>query len=90
VSLADPEAVFYREFALRLPAGVPVREFLRAMTDRGFLAGIALPELPGGGSGLLVAVTENRLWKELDAFAAAFAECLQTMPAVSPVGSGSE
>jgi glycine dehydrogenase subunit 1 len=70
------EAPFAREFPLLLPddaGGV-----LRAMAERGYLAGIALaddyPEFPDG---LLVAVTERRTREELDGYAAALAEAVK-------------
>jgi glycine dehydrogenase subunit 1 len=72
VALADPEAPFFREFLLRLPPGTSADEVVTRMGDEGFLAGI--PTSPaavlgeGGGEGLLVAVTEKRLWSELDAY----------------------
>lgn len=76
VSLADAEAPFFREFALRLPSGVEPTAFLQKMRSRGFLAGLPLPELPTGGSGILVAVTEKRFWREIDEYVAAFRMCV--------------
>ena len=76
VTLADPEAPFYREFALRLPAGVSPRDVIERMATGGILAGIALDALPGGGPGLLVAVTEKRLWEELDLYEQRFREAV--------------
>jgi glycine dehydrogenase subunit 1 len=78
VSLVDPEAPFFREFAVRLPAGLSVRDVLERMRSRGILAGIELDRIPGGGSGLLVAVTEMRLWSEIDAYAEAFAAAVHS------------
>jgi glycine dehydrogenase subunit 1 len=77
LSLADPDAPFFREFALRLPDGVTPDAVVRAMADAGILAGIPLPELPGGGAGLLVAVTEKRLWSEIDAYVEAMRGALR-------------
>lgn len=69
------DAPFAREFPILLPADPS--EVVAAMADRGFLAGVPLPEdypdLPGG---LLVAATERRTRAELDAYAAALAEVL--------------
>jgi glycine dehydrogenase subunit 1 len=67
VSLATPDAPFFKEFALRLPR--PTSEVLDALVDRGFLAGVPLstPE----GDVLLVAVTERRTREEIDRFAQA-------------------
>jgi glycine dehydrogenase subunit 1 len=76
VELVDPEAPFYREFALRLPAGVDGAALVREMAEAGFLAGILLPSVPGGGAGLLIAVTEKRLWREIDGYAEAFRAAL--------------
>ncbi len=68
LELADADAPFFREFAVRLPAGVDPKEVVRRMMENGFLAGIPLDEVPGGGGGLLVAVTEKRLRSEIDAY----------------------
>ena len=68
VELADPEAPFFREFAIRLPEGVPAAGVLRSMAGAGFLGGIPLAAVPGGGQGLLIAVTEKRTWHELDRY----------------------
>ncbi|MGH8874501.1 MAG: aminomethyl-transferring glycine dehydrogenase subunit GcvPA [Acidimicrobiia bacterium] len=74
VKLAN-RAPFGREFAVLLP-GEP-DEVVLAMAERGYLAGIPLPddyrELPGG---LLVAVTERRARAELDGYAQALQEVL--------------
>jgi hypothetical protein len=72
VELADPSASFFREFALPQPEGITGAEVVSQMADRGFLAGVPLRSVPGGGEGLLVAVTELRLWREIDAYVAAF------------------
>jgi glycine dehydrogenase subunit 1 len=78
VELADPDAAFFREFAIRLPREVSPRAVLRKMRERGFLAGIPLDPLPGDGRGLLIAVTEKRLWSEIDAYVAAFRAALES------------
>ena len=68
-----------REFALRLPVDAAVA--IERMADEGFLAGVALDELTGGGDGsvsaadaargLLVALTERRSRAEIDRYVAA-------------------
>ena len=69
-----------RELALRTP--VPARVVVERMADEGFLAGVALEDLVGDGGdgsvdpdeaahGLLVAVTERRTRREIDAYVAA-------------------
>ena len=68
VELAFPEAPFFKEFVVRVPHD-PIR-LIDAMAERGFLAGVAVPE------GLLVAVTERRTKEQIDAFAEALAEVL--------------
>ncbi|MDA8268366.1 MAG: aminomethyl-transferring glycine dehydrogenase subunit GcvPA [Actinomycetota bacterium] len=66
--LADAPVV--REFAVRLPADAAT--VVDRLADDGFLAGIALgPEYAGNGDGLLVAVTEKRTLREIDALVAA-------------------
>ena len=66
-------ASFVREFAVRLPVD-PV-EVIRAMAERGYLAGISVtadyPELPRT---LVVAVTEKRSRAELDGYVQAMKE----------------
>jgi glycine dehydrogenase subunit 1 len=71
LALADPDAPFFREFAVRLPDCAAASEVLRRMAEHGILAGIPVEEVPGGGEGLLIAVTEKRLWSEVDAYAKA-------------------
>jgi glycine dehydrogenase subunit 1 len=56
-----------REFAVRTP--VAADTVVERMADEGFLAGIPLDAELGGG--LLVAVTERRTRREIDAYAAA-------------------
>ena len=69
VSLVDPEAEFFREFALRLPDGVSPASLVSRMARGGILAGIPLASVPGGGAGLLVAVTEKRTPADIDRLA---------------------
>lgn len=70
------DAPFVREFAVLLP--VEPAAVITAMAERGYLAGVALPddfpELPGG---LLVAVTEQRTRAELDGYVAALEEVVK-------------
>ncbi len=64
-----------REFAVRLP--VAAETVVERMADAGFLAGIALTDaVAGGGAGLLVAVTERRTAREIDAYATALAKAV--------------
>ena len=59
-----------REFALHLP--VPASTLVDRLVDDGFLAGIALDEsYAGDDRGLIVAVTERRTRREIDAFSEA-------------------
>jgi len=72
VSLLHAEAPFFKEFALQLPrAATDVRD---ALIERGFLAGVPLPD--ADGRALLVAVTERRTREEIDALADAVREVL--------------
>ncbi len=63
-----------REFAVGLPVEPAVA--VERMLDEGFLAGIALGEEAGGGvrPGLLVAATERRTRRQIDAYATAMAK----------------
>ncbi len=72
VELLFPDAPFFKEFALRLPR--PAALVRDALVERGFLAGVPLPD--GDGHALLVAVTERRTREEIDALAAALTEVL--------------
>jgi glycine dehydrogenase subunit 1 len=63
-------APFFKEFAVRLP--VEAVAMLEALADRGFLGGVALPDVDERA--LLVAVTERRSRSEIDAFADALRE----------------
>jgi glycine dehydrogenase subunit 1 len=74
VSLVHPAAPFFKEFALRLPR--PAAAVREALVDRGILAGVLLPE--AGEDVLLVAVTEKRDKGEIDRYAAALSEVLES------------
>jgi len=64
---------FAREFAVTLPADP--QAVVEAMGQRGYLAGIPLPDdYPEIPNGLLVAVTERRSRQQLDGYADALAE----------------
>jgi glycine dehydrogenase subunit 1 len=71
VEAAFPDALFLREFALRLPR--PAGAVRDALVDRGFLAGVLDPSDPWI---LIVALTERRTRAEIDALALAFSEVL--------------
>ena len=65
-----------REFALRLP--IPADEAVERMAEEGFLAGVPVgDEYDGGGSGLLVAVTERRTRAQIDDFVVALDKVLR-------------
>ena len=72
VELLFPDAPFFKEFALKIPK--PAVEVRDEMIDKGFLAGVPLPD--AGGHSLLVAVTERRTDEELSGFGAALREVL--------------
>ena len=72
VSLVFPAEPFFKEFALRLSR--PAIEVIDAMVERGFLAGVAMPQ--AGDEVLVVALTERRSREEIDAFVAALGEVL--------------
>ena len=72
ISLLYPGAPFFKEFAIVLPRDAG--EVRDALVERGFLAGVPLPD--AGGRALLVAVTERRSRAEIDALADAMAEVL--------------
>ncbi|MGH2529145.1 MAG: aminomethyl-transferring glycine dehydrogenase subunit GcvPA [Actinomycetota bacterium] len=67
VDLLFPGEPFFKEFALRLPG--PAEEVRDALIQRGFLAGVPLPD--ADGRGLVVAVTERRTKAQIDALAGA-------------------
>jgi len=72
VELLYPGAPFFKEFAVRLPQSASrVRD---ALVERGFLAGVPLPD--ADGRALLVAITERRTRAEIDALADAMREVL--------------
>jgi glycine dehydrogenase subunit 1 len=64
------DVAFFKEFALRLP--IPAADALEQLVGRGFLGGIPLADVDERG--LLVAVTERRSRREIDAFVDAMAE----------------
>jgi glycine dehydrogenase subunit 1 len=72
VELLFGDAPFFKEFPLRLPR--PATEVRDALVERGFLAGVPLPD--AGGHALLVAVTERRTREEIDGLAMALKEVL--------------
>ncbi len=72
MELLFPGAPFFKEFALRLPR--PASTVRDALVDRGFLAGVPLPD--ADGHALLVAVTERRSRAEIESFAEAMREVL--------------
>ncbi|HET7235547.1 MAG TPA: aminomethyl-transferring glycine dehydrogenase subunit GcvPA [Actinomycetota bacterium] len=66
------DAPFFKEFPLRLPR--PAAEVRDALVERGYLAGVPLPD--ADGHALLVAVTERRTREEIDGLAMAMKEVL--------------
>jgi glycine dehydrogenase subunit 1 len=72
VELLFPDAPFFEEFAVKLPK--PASEVRGAMVEKGFLAGVPLPD--ADGHALLIAVTERRTSEELIGFRTAFREVL--------------
>jgi glycine dehydrogenase subunit 1 len=60
-----PGTPFFREFTLRLP--VRAADFVDSMADRGFLAGVPVPQL--GADAILVTATEKRTGEEIEAYA---------------------
>jgi glycine dehydrogenase subunit 1 len=72
VELLFPGAPFFKEFPLRLPR--PADEVLAALIERGYLAGVPLPD--ADAHALLVAVTERRTREEIDGLALALKEVL--------------
>lgn len=67
-----PGAAFYKEFPLLLPRAA--NEVRDELIDRGYLAGVPLPD--SRGRALLVAVTERRTREEIDGLARAMKEVL--------------
>ena len=66
------EGPTFNEFVVRLPG--PADRAVADLLDRGFFAGVPLAALNAGGpNDLLVAVTEKRTRREIDAFATAVA-----------------
>ncbi|HYC82527.1 MAG TPA: aminomethyl-transferring glycine dehydrogenase subunit GcvPA, partial [Solirubrobacterales bacterium] len=76
VELVTP--LFFNEFTLRLPR--ETRPVVRALADRGILAGVSLgrlyPDGDGRENGLVVAVTETVTEEDVGAYAAALEEVL--------------
>ncbi|MEG3087265.1 aminomethyl-transferring glycine dehydrogenase subunit GcvPA [Sphingomonas sp. PB4P5] len=76
VELATP--TYFNEFTLRLP--VEARPIVRALADKGILAGVSLGRLypgePALANGLVVAVTETTTPEDVEALATALAEAL--------------
>jgi glycine dehydrogenase subunit 1 len=68
-----PDAAFFKEFTIRLPADA--RQVLEALAGRGFLGGVAIPDVDERA--LVVAVTERRSRSEIDEFASAMGEVLR-------------
>lgn len=66
------EAPFFKEFPMRLPR--PAAEVRDSLLERGYLAGVPLPD--ADGHALLVAVTERRTREEIDGLAMAMREVL--------------
>lgn len=71
VSLLSGEP-FFKEFTLRLPRSAV--EVIDAMVERGFLAGVAMPQ--AGDDVLVVALTERRSRDEIDGYVVAMEEVL--------------
>lgn len=72
VDLLFPGRPFFKEFALRLPRHAG--EVRDALIERGYLAGVPMPD--ADGAALLVAVTERRTRTEIDGLARAMGEVL--------------
>jgi glycine dehydrogenase subunit 1 len=76
VELVTP--TFFNEFTLRLPR--ETRPLVRALADRGVLAGVSLgrlyPDGDGRENGLVVAVTETVTAEDIEAYASALEEVL--------------
>jgi glycine dehydrogenase subunit 1 len=72
VEFLFPGAPFFKEFALRLPR--PAAEVRDALVERGYLAGVPLPDAEDHS--LLVAVTERRTREEIEGLARALKEVL--------------
>ncbi len=76
VELVTP--TFFNEFTLRLPR--ETRPVVRALAERGVLAGVSLgrlyPDGDGRENGLVVAVTETVTAEDVEAYAAALEEVL--------------
>jgi glycine dehydrogenase subunit 1 len=66
------DAPFFKEFPIRLPR--PADQVRDALIERGYLAGVPLPDAEGHA--LLVAVTERRTREEIDGLAMTLKEVL--------------
>ncbi len=66
------DAPFFKEFPILLPK--PSAEVRDAMLERGYLAGVPLPD--ADGHALLIAVTERRTREQIDGLAMALKEVL--------------
>jgi glycine dehydrogenase subunit 1 len=67
VSLLYPDAQFFKEFAVRVPARAD--EIVERLVEHGYLGGVAFPR--AGEDVLLVAVTERRTREQIDGLVAA-------------------
>mgnify|MGYP000371514553 CR=1 FL=1 len=71
---------FFNEFTLKLGEGSDARQAVRALADRGVLAGVSLGKLypaePDLAAGLLVAVTETTSEDDIETFAVELEEVL--------------
>ncbi len=70
------EGDYFNEFTVKLPC--KAKDFTERMSEKGFLAGIPAVsyDLNAGENLLITAVTESRTKNEMDAYAAAAAECI--------------
>jgi glycine dehydrogenase subunit 1 len=66
-------APFFREFAVSLPVSAEDAE--KALSEKGYLAGLPLPGL--GEGAMLLTVTEKRTRDEIDGFVSSLAEYIQ-------------
>jgi glycine dehydrogenase subunit 1 len=67
ISLLHPNAPFFKEFAIRVPAAAD--RVVEGLVEHGYLGGVVFP--PAGEDVLLVAVTERRTREQIDGLAAA-------------------
>jgi glycine dehydrogenase subunit 1 len=71
VEAAFPDTAFFKEFAIRLPR--PATQVIAELVGAGFMAGVPMRE---DDHGLLVALTERRTRREIDALVAAMRRVL--------------